>query len=279
MKEICQARIILAFTMAKSYQLSRLSGVIAINLDASGRRRRNNRQKNDYIVDEGTANVFANRNDMVYMDHHGREFEVLTVDFLKRYIYYAKDLYYKEKEATEGWKPYPEISDEARHSIVCLYNQLRQRASEYELKHKRLPQAVSPRTLEAIIRLSTAHARLKLNRWVTEEDVRYSKKLLNYTLFGEAWDISDDEGYSSDSDFIENLSDIDSAKRDRSGIRLTGREHEDEQLIEGVGHLTLTRVSDSAITGTVVGDMPRNDSTKFAGELRCAITNAVFQTR
>ncbi|KAK2198121.1 bifunctional P-loop containing nucleoside triphosphate hydrolase/AAA+ ATPase domain/MCM domain/Nucleic acid-binding [Babesia duncani] len=132
--------------------------------------------------------VFKSRGEMTYSDVHGEEYDVLDTQFLRKYLYYCKHLYYREMESMEGWKPCPEISDAARRAIVQLYSHLRERAKQCEVKNRKLTQAVTPRTLEAIVRLSVAHARLRLSRWVTRESVDAIGKLLGYTLFGDVYD-------------------------------------------------------------------------------------------
>uniref|UniRef100_A0A8C9GQE3 DNA replication licensing factor MCM3 n=1 Tax=Piliocolobus tephrosceles TaxID=591936 RepID=A0A8C9GQE3_9PRIM len=127
--------------------------------------------------------IFANRDEMIYYDKNGIEHEILTVPFFKKYLHYVKNVFYHEKQRTDGWKPYPEVSDEACEVITELYADLREKAAKYS--HNKIIQGVTPRTLEAIIRLSSSHAKLKLNRYVTSVDVNYAKKLLMYTLFGE----------------------------------------------------------------------------------------------
>ncbi|SOV11907.1 DNA replication licensing factor MCM3, putative [Plasmodium sp. gorilla clade G2] len=154
----------------------------------------NNMQENE----EYETPIFANRDEMIYYDKNGVEHEILTVPFFKKYLHYVKNIFYHEKQRTDGWKPYPEVSDEACEVITELYADLRERASKYS--HNKLIQGVTPRTLEAIIRIASSHAKLKLNRYVTSVDVNYAKKLLMYTLFGEEIVESNEEEEEEDED-------------------------------------------------------------------------------
>merc|ERR1719262_1189925 len=74
--------------------------------------------------------------------------EHLTVDFCKKFIHYAK-LSYE-----------PKLTDMAAEAIAECYAELRDPESADEIKS--LP--ITARCLECIIRLSTAHAKLRLSR-------------------------------------------------------------------------------------------------------------------
>ncbi|SBS92506.1 DNA replication licensing factor MCM3, putative (MCM3), partial [Plasmodium ovale curtisi] len=151
----------------------------------------NNDPNNSQDNEEFETPIFANRDEMIYYDKDGVEHEILTVPFFKKYLHYVKNVFYNEKQRTDGWKPYPEVSDEACEVITELYADLREKAAKYS--HNKIIQGVTPRTLEAIIRIASSHAKLKLNRYVTSVDVNYAKKLLMYTLFGEEIVESEDE--------------------------------------------------------------------------------------
>jgi len=97
--------------------------------------------------------------------------EVLTVDFLRKYLRYCRRLT-------------PVLSQAASARVAEKYVDMRMRFNNgqgevgpSESKKPRL--AVTTRTLEAIIRLATAHAKLKLRKdEVLEEDVDEAHKLL-----------------------------------------------------------------------------------------------------
>ena len=85
--------------------------------------------------------------------------ELLTVDFLKKYISYCKA------------KPAPVLTEEAIDSIAEIYAGLREQSSRQTL-------AVTTRTLESLIRLSTAHAKLKLKAEIDVTDVAAARELM-----------------------------------------------------------------------------------------------------
>ena len=86
----------------------------------------------------------------------GAATEYVTVDFLRKYIAYAKGL------------PAPKLTEKSIDAIAEVYTSLRQQAKNGD---SRFSLAVTPRTLEAIIRLSTAHAKLYLKESVDPSDV------------------------------------------------------------------------------------------------------------
>jgi DNA replication licensing factor MCM3 len=119
---------------------------------------------------EATSSTSASKKDQSseVFDKHlmalagGKEF--VTVDFLRKYIAYAKSL------------PAPRLSEEAVEAIAEVYVKMRQQSvGNGEGKYA---VAVTPRTLEAIIRLSTAHAKLYLRSTVEPRDVAAVDEIL-----------------------------------------------------------------------------------------------------
>ncbi|KAL1495133.1 hypothetical protein AB1Y20_016999 [Prymnesium parvum] len=96
------------------------------------------------------------------------ETELLSADFIKKYIQYAK--------TTTA----PQMSEAAAAKISQAYAALRTKVDEYQ---RTLP--VTARTLETIIRLATAHAKLHLRGLVGTEDADFALELLYYALFKE----------------------------------------------------------------------------------------------
>ncbi|KAF2305412.1 hypothetical protein GH714_005052 [Hevea brasiliensis] len=122
--------------------------------------------------DEGDAesSVFVKYNRMLHgrKTERGRKRDTLTIKFLKKYIHYAKH------------RIQPELSDEASEHIATAYAELRS-ASSTAKTGGTLP--ITARTLETIIRLSTAHAKLKLSRKVSKSDVEAALKVLNFAIY------------------------------------------------------------------------------------------------
>ncbi len=91
--------------------------------------------------------------------------DVLTKEFLRKYIHFAKRIQ-------------PTLSDDAIERISNAYAGMRAQQSR-----KNLP--ITARTLETIIRLSTAAAKVRLSQSVDDEDVEVAIELLNFVLFHE----------------------------------------------------------------------------------------------
>ncbi|GMM39191.1 MCM DNA helicase complex subunit [Hanseniaspora uvarum] len=90
---------------------------------------------------------------------------IVSIQFLKKYIQYAKE-YFE-----------PQLTDSATAVIVKTYTELR--------STRDVRAAVTARTLETLIRLSTAHAKLRLSHMVEEEDANVARDLLRFTLLKE----------------------------------------------------------------------------------------------
>lgn len=92
--------------------------------------------------------------------------DLLTKDFLRKYIHYAKS------------RIQPILSTEAMNSISTSYANMRAKQSK-----KNLP--VTARTLETMIRLSSASAKSRLSNSVDECDVDVAMELMTFVLFHE----------------------------------------------------------------------------------------------
>mmetsp|Transcript_32812 Transcript_32812/g.70820 ORF Transcript_32812/g.70820 Transcript_32812/m.70820 type:complete len:657 (+) Transcript_32812:2-1972(+) len=92
--------------------------------------------------------------------------DLLTKEFLRKYIHFAKS------------RVHPSLSDPAMETISSAYANMRARQSQ-----KNLP--VTARTLETIIRLSTASAKARLSASVDDCDVESAMELMSFVLFHE----------------------------------------------------------------------------------------------
>jgi DNA replication licensing factor MCM3 len=90
------------------------------------------------------------------------------------------------------------LSEECFEFLTQAYKALRQKGEEEEYNStKKLP--ITVRSLETLIRLGTAHARLRLSNEVTTEDLQEALKLMNFAIFDED---DDEEGGEQDVDYI-----------------------------------------------------------------------------
>ncbi|ONK79391.1 uncharacterized protein A4U43_C01F5880 [Asparagus officinalis] len=95
--------------------------------------------------------------------------ERLTIKFLKKYIHYAKN------------RIQPKLTDEASDYIATTYAEFRDASANAKSGGGTLP--ITARTLETMIRLSTAHAKLKLRNEVLKIDVEAALKVLNFPIY------------------------------------------------------------------------------------------------
>lgn len=96
----------------------------------------------------------------------GRAGDVLTKSFLRKYLHFAKS------------QIKPVLSDLAMDSISTAFAGMRAKQTI-----KNLP--VTARSLETVIRLSSAHAKVRLSHTVDEEDVDLAMELMNFVMFHE----------------------------------------------------------------------------------------------
>jgi DNA replication licensing factor MCM3 len=118
---------------------------------------------------DGTSQVYVKYNPLL---HSGAlqggdpsSVKLLSIDFLKKYIAYAKQERFR-----------PQLTDASRERIGAAYNDLRQKADA-----RAMP--VTARTLETLIRLASAHAKVRLSSRVEERDVDEAVSILNYAFY------------------------------------------------------------------------------------------------
>jgi DNA replication licensing factor MCM3 len=96
--------------------------------------------------------------------------EVLSMAFVKKYIQYAKQ------------RIQPALSKGAAEWIVNVYANLR---NDEMSGNQRKTSPLTARTLETLIRLSTAHAKARLSSTVDERDAEAAEEILRFALFKE----------------------------------------------------------------------------------------------
>lgn len=97
---------------------------------------------------------------------HGNDQEdFLTHEFLKKYITVAK-------------RKQPELTQKAISEMVKAWSELR-------TIEGRKTQPVTARAFETLLRLATAHAKVRLANQVTVKDAKEAIKLLHYAIFGD----------------------------------------------------------------------------------------------
>ena len=104
--------------------------------------------------------------------------QYLSVDFLRKYVAYAKR------------HVHPELDTDAKAAIIQYYTEQRLKNKDAELEitdaytgeasDKQAVIPVTPRALEALIRMTEAHARIFLKETATEDDARVAIALFGY---------------------------------------------------------------------------------------------------
>ncbi|RDL29986.1 DNA helicase [Venustampulla echinocandica] len=94
--------------------------------------------------------------------------EILPIEFLTSYISYART------------KCQPRISAEASKELVDSYVEMRKLGEDVRAAERRI--TATTRQLESMIRLSEAHARMRLSETVTREDVQEAVRLIKSAL-------------------------------------------------------------------------------------------------
>lgn len=94
----------------------------------------------------------------------------VSMPFIKKYIQYAKS------------RCKPVLTKEASEYVVAAYSNLR---NEQIKANERRTSPITARTLETLIRLSTAHAKARLSSRVEESDAVAAEEILKFALFRE----------------------------------------------------------------------------------------------
>lgn len=120
----------------------------------------------------------------------GGKHNIVTRDFLKKYISYAK-----------SQKP-PELHQDCVEYAAQFYSALRTKALNYDQSKVSVP--ITVRTLETLIRLATAHAKLRLSKFVETADIDVAVGLLNNSIFQEELKVIKEEDEEEDDNEKEN---------------------------------------------------------------------------
>ncbi len=103
------------------------------------------------------------------LDLHAKEGaeikQPISPETLRKYILYARRYVF------------PHLTSEAMEIIREFYMKMRERSSKQQGAI-----AITPRQLEALIRMSEAKAKLELKKWVTKSDAEFAVRLMEYYL-------------------------------------------------------------------------------------------------
>jgi len=103
----------------------------------------------------------------MHKKHQTEQVEIST-DLLRKYLIYAKQ------------KIFPKLSEQALEELKEYYVRMRSSGISEDKALKAIP--ISPRQLEALVRLSEASAKVRLSDTITRKDAKYAINLLHYCL-------------------------------------------------------------------------------------------------
>lgn len=95
--------------------------------------------------------------------------ELVTRDFLKKYLSFIKS------------QAAPDLTDDVLGYTANLYAALRKKAQHFD--QNKISQPVTVRTCETMIRLATAHAKLRFSKRVETSDVDVAITMLKESIF------------------------------------------------------------------------------------------------
>ena len=122
-------------------------------------------------VDESTDRELARHLTSLYLEdkpQHVSQSDILPVEFLTMYINYAKQNFS------------PVLTPGAKDELVKAYVGMRKMGDDSRSDEKRI--TATTRQLESMIRLSEAHAKMRLSRQVELEDVQESVRLMKSAI-------------------------------------------------------------------------------------------------
>ncbi|XP_037945606.1 DNA replication licensing factor Mcm3-like [Teleopsis dalmanni] len=114
------------------------------------------------------AEIYEKYDALLHGKSRKRHEKILSVDFMRKYIHIAKCMK-------------PKLTEEASEVISNEYSRLRSQESVQSDVARTQP--VTARTLETLIRLSTAHARARLSKNVTTDDAVAAIELVQFAYF------------------------------------------------------------------------------------------------
>lgn len=136
-----------------------------------------NQFSDDYVIEptmDGLAHRQDGRGTAVYdkeLSGGAKGNELVTRDFLKKFISFIKS------------QKHPELTDDTLSYTSNVYASIRKKAANYD--QNKVSQPVTVRTLETIIRLATAHAKLRFSKNVELSDIDIAVGMLNEAIFQE----------------------------------------------------------------------------------------------
>ena len=187
--------------------------------------------------------------------------EILTIQFLKKYIHYAKT------------RVAPVLTKSATETIVAAYAEFRQKrdaAATLSGTNEAKTFPVTPRTLETLIRLATAHAKSRLSSRVDRKDAQVARELIEFCLYKEVKKKPSKRRKAVQEEDSENSSGTEESENDEAAMGpdvLNHAEHQD--LDRGASPVALEGLSLEEQASL----LPTTDASLFPSQVRSQKTD------
>lgn len=122
----------------------------------------------DLEDEDEETHVFEKHDRLLHGELKQRKEKIVSLEFMRKYIHVAKAMK-------------PTLTREAAEKIANQYAELRDQENISNDKAKTMP--VTARTLETMIRLSTAHAKARMNKTVDEVDADAAINMVSFAYF------------------------------------------------------------------------------------------------
>ncbi|XP_046820388.1 DNA replication licensing factor Mcm3 [Vespa crabro] len=126
------------------------------------------KNQDEELTEEIEKQVYQKYDPMLHGQSCAKSDQILSITFMRKYIHIARCMK-------------PKLTEEASEVIADEYSKLR--SEEMLESDVARTQPVTARTLETMIRLSTAHAKARLSKNVTAEDAQAAIELIQFAYF------------------------------------------------------------------------------------------------
>merc|ERR1711962_1493578 len=128
---------------------------------------------NEVEDDEAETPIYEKYDALLHGSLRNKKDKIVSMKFMKKYIHIAKSIK-------------PVLSREASETIAEEYSRLRSQDTEHSDMARTQP--VTPRALETLIRLATAHAKSRLSKTIEEQDAEVAIQLVQFAYFKKVLD-------------------------------------------------------------------------------------------
>lgn len=177
---------------------------------------------------------------------NNNQHQVLSIPFIRKYIQYAKN---RRPQLTKGASDY----------IIATYSGLRN--DDLNVNQRRTS-PITARTLETLIRLSTAHAKARLSYQVEEKDARVAEEILRYALFKEVSEKPRNKRHRT-------TANLEESESEEADARIS--EEDDEEMTNNAPELITPRVTTTRQRDMLGINSSQNDSEEQETQLSSSV--------